>query len=151
MIGQLPAAGRTGPATASLVLGIVGLVGCLFYGLPGVVCGLIAMYQGKKGERLVQSGEAPVTSLGNAKAGRIMGLISLILGSLFFLFMFLYFVFVIGIVSAAALAPPPAPAPAPTTVLVEPAELEADETAPETEAPETEAPEAEAPEAGSSE
>ena len=40
---------RTLPnSTAVLVLGIISIVGCIFYGVPGLVCGIIAIFLHKK-------------------------------------------------------------------------------------------------------
>lgn len=35
-------------ATATLVLGIVSIATCIFYGIPGIICGIIAIVSYKK-------------------------------------------------------------------------------------------------------
>lgn len=77
----------SGKAVASLVLGIVSLVTCFMYGVPGIICGIIAVVFARKAEIAIQMGHAPVNSQGMARAGRICGWIGIGLGSAYFLFM----------------------------------------------------------------
>lgn len=92
----------SGKAITSMVLGIVSLVTCFMYGVPGIVCGIIAVVFARKAEVAIQLGEAPPTSQGMAKAGRICGWIGIALGILYLLFIVVYFIFIIGIMAAAA-------------------------------------------------
>ncbi len=82
-----------GKAVASLVLGICSIPGCFMYGIPGIVCGILAIVYAKKAEVAIQLGEAPVTSQGFAKAGRTCGWIGLILSILYLGFFILYILF----------------------------------------------------------
>ncbi len=38
-------------STAVLVLGILSIVGCIFYGIPGIICGIIAIVLHGKEDR----------------------------------------------------------------------------------------------------
>lgn len=79
-------------ATASLVLGILSIPTCCFYGL-GLVLGIIAIVLGKKAKKLHAENPDMYTGIGNAKAGYVTGIIGLILT-------ILYIIFVIIIVAA---------------------------------------------------
>lgn len=92
----------SGKAIASMVLGIVSIVTCMFYGLPGIVCGTIAVVLARKAEVAIQVGEAPVTSRGMAKAGRVCGWVGISLGIVYLLLVVAYFVLFFGILAAAA-------------------------------------------------
>ena len=75
-----PVTPGAGKATTSMVLGIVGLVlsmcGCysLLLVLP---CAIMAVIFGNQVKALVAANQAPVTELGKAKAGVIMGWIAI--------------------------------------------------------------------------
>lgn len=95
-IMQFVGAGQSsGKAVASLVLGIVSLVTCSFYGLVGMPCAILAIHYAKKAELAIQCGNAPVTSQSLAKAGRVCGWVGVGLNGLglalaaFWLFMVL--------------------------------------------------------------
>jgi len=108
----------SGKAVASLVLGILSLVTCMYYGLPGLICGILALIYAKQVRRITDEGNASAISVSMGKAGRVCGMVGVILSSIFFVLMALYIVFIIGIVGAAAWgggggARPPAPVPFP--------------------------------------
>ncbi|MEM1186211.1 MAG: DUF4190 domain-containing protein [Planctomycetota bacterium] len=86
-----------GSAVASLVLGIVSIFLCTFWGVPSLVCGPLAIYFGRKYKRSVGAGLAPVHSLGIAKAGYICGIIGTILGAVGLLLIVAYFVVVVTV------------------------------------------------------
>lgn len=67
-------------ATAVLVLGIVSIVGCFCYVLPGLVCGIIAWILARKDLALYNSspGRYTQSSFNNLKAGRICAIIGLV-------------------------------------------------------------------------
>lgn len=67
-------------ATAVLVLGIVSIVGCFCYVLPGLICGIIALVLAKKDLKLYDSNPGVYTqsSYNNLKAGRVCAIIGLI-------------------------------------------------------------------------
>ncbi len=72
-------------ATAVLVLGIISIVGCICYGLPGIICGTIALVLANKDRRLYAASPASYTpgSYSNLKAGRTCAIIGLCLSSLY--------------------------------------------------------------------
>lgn len=82
-------------ATAILVLGIVSIVTCFCWGLPGLGTGIAALIMGGKAMREYESNPSQYTtqSYNNAKAGRICAIIGTILSAL----SVLYFIFVIAI------------------------------------------------------
>lgn len=108
---------RAGAAVASMVLGILSFIGCLFYGVPGLICGIVAVVMAKKAREAVRVGEAPAFSLDFAKAGRICGWVGISMSVLFLLLVVGYFVVVITMLGAFAggggWAPPPGPTPVP--------------------------------------
>jgi len=57
-------------AIASLVLGIVGIMGC------GLITGIVALVLGRAELKAIDAGESPAVGKGYAKAGLIMGWIS---------------------------------------------------------------------------
>ena len=83
-------------STAALVLGIVSLVTFFCYGIVGIVLGIIAIAQANKS--IQASNENPgmysESSIGNAKAGKIMGIIGIILGALVLLYVIFIFVLI---------------------------------------------------------
>jgi hypothetical protein len=84
--------------TAVLVLGILSIVSCLFYGVVGIILGIIALVLHKKDKELYNSNQiAYAASFKNSNAGRICAVIGLILS-------ILYFLLVVGIVVVAILA-----------------------------------------------
>ena len=86
-------------ANAVLVLGIISIVGCILYGIPGLVCGIIALVLHKKVKATYLTNKPMYeTSYKNAQAGYICAIIGTILSALFFL----YFIFVIVIFATAA-------------------------------------------------
>jgi hypothetical protein len=72
-------------ATAVLVLGIIGILGCFCYGLPGLVCAIIALVLANKDIRLYNANPSYYTpgSYSNVKAGRICAIIGLSLSCLY--------------------------------------------------------------------
>ena len=69
-------------STAVLVLGILSIVGCCCYGLPGLVLGIIAVAMAGKPTRLYKASPEDYSGYGNVKAGKIMGIIGIILSIL---------------------------------------------------------------------
>jgi len=63
----------SGMAVASLVLGIAAIPTCLFYGIPSLVCGILAVVFAKKARAQIDSGMAAPSSEGMARAGKICG------------------------------------------------------------------------------
>ncbi len=76
-------------ATAVLVLGIVSIVTCCCYGIPGLVCGIIALVLAAGGKRAYAANPLQYTdaSLKNLNAGKICAIIGIILSVLFMIYM----------------------------------------------------------------
>jgi len=110
---------RIGSAVAALVLGMLSIVTCMFYGIPGIVCGILAIVYAKKAREAVRLGRAPAFSLDFARAGKICGWVGLALAGLFFVLIVIYMVVIFSIMGAAMgggggfAPPPPAPTPLP--------------------------------------
>lgn len=77
-------------STAVLVLGILSLVGCMCYGLPGMIMGLVGLILANKDEKLYRQNPSLYSDYGNLKAGKILSIIGLILGVLFVAMMVFY-------------------------------------------------------------
>ncbi len=82
-------------ATASLVLGIISIVGALCYGIIGVICGIIGLVLANKDRKLYQATPELYSSASYStlNAGRTCSIIGLILGGLVVLIMIFYFIF----------------------------------------------------------
>jgi hypothetical protein len=65
----------SGWAVASLVMGILSLTGCVFWGLPALILGPLAIWFAGKARRDVAMGAASAASLGLATAGRVCGIV----------------------------------------------------------------------------
>ena len=85
--GQLP------NAVATLVLGIISIVGCLFYGLPGLICGIIAIALHTKDKRMYQGDKIHyANSYKLANAGYICAVIGTSLSALYFIIVLALFI-----------------------------------------------------------
>ncbi len=75
-------------ATASLVLGIISIVGAFCYGLPGLICGIIGLILGNKDRALYRATPElyAQASYNQSNAGRICSLIGVILAGVIILF-----------------------------------------------------------------
>lgn len=84
-------------ATAVLVLGIVSIVGCFCYGIPGLVCGIISVVLSGKDLKLYNADPSLYTpgSLSNLKSGRICGIIGMSLSAAYLAFLIIY-IFTVG-------------------------------------------------------
>jgi uncharacterized membrane protein YccF (DUF307 family) len=72
-------------ATISLVLGIFSLVTCICYGVLGLPLGIAAFVLGNKALKVYKENPENYSSSGNASAGKILGIIGIILNLLFIL------------------------------------------------------------------
>lgn len=72
------AAPQNGPGTTALITGIISLFCC------GVILGIVAIVQGRKGMALADQGLA--TNRGQAQAGMILGIIGLVIWVLYLVF-----------------------------------------------------------------
>lgn len=90
-MGMMPALPN---ATAALVLGIISIPTCFCYGIVGMVCGIIAVVLGSKAVTLYKAnpGVYNPSSYNNANAGKICGIIGLILSALFLVYIILVLV-----------------------------------------------------------
>jgi branched-subunit amino acid transport protein AzlD len=71
----------------------------LFYGVPGIACGIIAIVLHKKDKQLYLSNPAAYeASFKNSKAGQICGIIGLSLSVLFLIFLIIYFFFIFSVI-----------------------------------------------------
>ena len=87
-----------------LVLGICSIFpGCVCYGVPGIVCGIIALVLSSKANKLIQAnpGMYDDSSKQLVKAGRICAIIGLSLSILFFLFLIAYLIIVGTVITSA--------------------------------------------------
>ncbi len=75
-------------ATLILVMGILSIVGCCCYGLPGLICGIIAIVLAAKATKIYKSAPETYSGYGNVKAGKIMGIIGVVLSILFVIYLF---------------------------------------------------------------
>lgn len=91
-------------ATATLVLGIISIVGCFCYGIVGLVCGIIAMVLANKDLAKYKANPTAwtVSSYNNLKAGRICAIIGIILSALYIV----YVIFIIATVGTAFMSNP---------------------------------------------
>lgn len=69
-------------STAVLILGILSIIGCCCYGLPGLILGIVAVVMAGKATKLYKESPESYTGYGNVNAGRIMGIIGIILSLL---------------------------------------------------------------------
>lgn len=81
-------------STAVLVLGIISIVGCFCYGLPGLICGIIALVLSNKGFQAYNENPSiySTASYNNLNAGRICAIIGVSLSALYFLWAILMLV-----------------------------------------------------------
>lgn len=81
-------------ATAILVLGIISIVGCLCYGLPGTVCGIIALVMSGKAKKLYEANPDLYTpaSFKNMNAGRICAIVGLSISALYLILIIIWLI-----------------------------------------------------------
>ncbi|WP_411766864.1 CCC motif membrane protein [Winogradskyella sp. A3E31] len=76
--------------TLVLVMGILSIIGCCCYGLPGLVFGIVAVVMGNKATKIYMEAPENYTGFGNVKAGKIMGIIGIVLSVLTVIFFIWY-------------------------------------------------------------
>lgn len=69
-------------STLVLIMGILSLVGCCCYGLPGLIFGIVAVVVGQKATNTYKLSPENYTGYDNVKAGKIMGIIGIVLSLL---------------------------------------------------------------------
>lgn len=72
-------------ATLSLVLGIFSVVTCICYGVLGLPLGIVAFVLGNKALKVYKEDPEEYKSSGNANAGKILGIVGIILNLAFIL------------------------------------------------------------------
>ncbi len=72
-------------ATLILILGIVSIVGCCCYGIPGLISGVVALVLANKAIAVYRLAPENYSDYGNVKAGKIMAIIGIVLSVLFIL------------------------------------------------------------------
>lgn len=77
---MLPTSGK---AITSLVLGICSIPLCILYGIPSIICGILAIIFTIKAKAQVVGGEVNPASKSMATAGLICGIIGLCLGIIY--------------------------------------------------------------------
>lgn len=82
-------------ATTVMVLGIISLIACCFYGVPGLVCGIIALVLAKKdmASYRMNPGFYSLSSYNNLKAGRICAIIGIVLSAIMVLYVIVILVY----------------------------------------------------------
>lgn len=69
-------------ATAVLVLGIISIVGCCCYGIPGIIAGIIGLVLYNKDKLLYLQNPEQYLNFNNLNTGRILCIIGLSLSAL---------------------------------------------------------------------
>lgn len=69
-------------STLILVFGILSIVGCCCYGIVGLIFGIIAVVMAKKATDVYNADPQMYTGYQNVKAGKIMGIIGIVLSVL---------------------------------------------------------------------
>ncbi len=89
-------------STAVLVLGIISIVSCWVYGIPGMICGIIALVLFNKDKKLYEENpEVYHTSFKNARAGQVCAIIGLCLSGLIVIYFIFVLVFIGSFIGAA--------------------------------------------------
>jgi len=70
-------------STLVLVMGILSIVGCCFYSIPGFIFGIIALVVGKTATSEYNVSPDNYSGYENVKAGKIMAIIGIILSVLY--------------------------------------------------------------------
>lgn len=87
-------------ATAVLVLGICSIVGCFMWGIPGLICSIIALSLHKRDVIVYNANPTRFEhSFQQSRSGKTCAIIGLSLSCVMFLFLIIYFLFIISIFS----------------------------------------------------
>jgi len=79
-------------STLVLVMGILSIVGCCFYSIPGFIFGTVALVVGGKATREYKEAPDNYTGYENVKAGKIMAIIGIVLSVI-------YLAMIIGVIA----------------------------------------------------
>lgn len=89
-------------ATAVLVLGIMSILGCVLYGIVGLICGVIALILHKRNKEVYATNPIKyAVSWENAKAGYVCAIIGVSISALYFIYFVIAFILVASVVSVA--------------------------------------------------
>lgn len=81
-------------ATGALVLGIISIATCWLYGVPGLICGIIAIVLHKKDKAIYEQDPMGYEqSFKNSKAGFVCGVVGLSLSALFLVYVIVMVLF----------------------------------------------------------
>ena len=69
-------------STLILILGIVSIVGCCFYGI-GIILGIVAIVLASKASKIYAENPDNYSGIQNVKTGKILSIIGIILGALY--------------------------------------------------------------------
>jgi hypothetical protein len=82
-------------ANAILVLGIISIVTCWLYAIPGLVCGIIALVLFNKDKKVYQADPLSYANFfKNAKAGQVCAIIGVCLSALMFIYLIVVIAFI---------------------------------------------------------
>ena len=84
-------------ATLTLILGILSILACCCYGLPGIICAAIALIVSAKSNKLLKENPNGYSDGGNHKAGRICAIIGLSFSVLYMIYNLIMTIFYGGI------------------------------------------------------
>lgn len=73
-------------ATAVLVLGILSIITCCCYGVPGIIMSIIALVLFKQDKAKYNASPSMYTNYSNLNTGRILAIIGLVLSILFLIY-----------------------------------------------------------------
>lgn len=83
-------------ATLILVMGILSILGACCYGVPGIICAIVAIILATKATKLYNESPEDYTGIGNVKAGKIMAIIGVVI-SIIFIGMIIWTINTIGL------------------------------------------------------
>jgi hypothetical protein len=83
---------QTAPnSTLILVLGILSIITCCCYGVPGLVLGIVALVLANKAKQTYLANPELYTGYGNVKTGKILAIIGIVINAIFVIFIIGYF------------------------------------------------------------
>ncbi|PWA07322.1 CCC motif membrane protein [Flavobacterium psychrotolerans] len=82
-------------ATAVLILGISSIITCCCWGIIGLILGIVALVLAKKDLKLYRENPETYTGYSNLNTGKVLAIIGIILGSIYFIFI-IYLYAVVG-------------------------------------------------------
>ena len=81
-------------ATATLVLGILSILGCCCYGVIGLILGVIGVVLAKKDLKLYNANPAQYKGINSLNTGKILSIIGIVLSVIYLLIMaYIFFIY----------------------------------------------------------